>query len=215
MRGSFAATTVRRTKAERLAWVVIVLTATFGALGAVAEGVTTIAGRVLLAFGGASGALPVEALPILSSAGVRPGDDAGALADVDVLLRVLSGVPFVVEGVTIAVAAWLLLRVLDLVAARQPFSDESLRRWRQLTSVLLVGSVIAGAVSSGAVAYLWAAVGAGRDRQAEMLGGEYTTLSLGLPHWPVHLLVAGLVALGLTAAFRAGARLKQDVDGLV
>jgi hypothetical protein len=53
------------------------------------------------------------------------------------------------------------------------------------------------------------------EQQDAFLGGDYQSIGTNLPQWPVSVIVAGLVAAALTAAFRAGARLEDDVDGVV
>lgn len=57
--------------------------------------------------------------------------------------------------------------------------------------------------------------GTGADPTQSFLGSRYDEIATQLPAWPVDLLLAGLVALSLMAAFRAGARLAEDADGVV
>lgn len=52
-------------------------------------------------------------------------------------------------------------------------------------------------------------------RTQEFLGADYSGIGIDAPYWPVTIIAAGLVAYALTAAFRAGAKLERDVDGLV
>jgi hypothetical protein len=47
------------------------------------------------------------------------------------------------------------------------------------------------------------------------LGGGYTAIGLSSPIWTISILIAGIVALALTAAFRQGALLEQEVLGVL
>lgn len=204
---------------------VVIIVAAFAVLGSFTAGLTTILGRTLFAFGGADPRLPLERLPILLQADLREGA-TGTLADADPLLRVLSGVPLLIEAVTVVLAARLLLVVLGRVSRRDPFGAAALLGWRRLTGTLLIGGVLAGLISTAAFTYLNVAlgswpfgIGAGLDFSSEerndFLGGDYQGIGIDFPQWPVSLIVAGLVALALTTAFRTGARLERDVDGVI
>jgi len=115
-----------------------------------------------------------------------------------------------------------LLRVLRGVAAAEPFSVRVLNGWRALALALLLGGIFQGLADTIAGIYLASrlgllfAVGHVTSEQADsFLGGDYQGIGTNVPQWPVVIIVAGLVALALTAAFRASARLERDVDGLV
>jgi hypothetical protein len=94
--------------------------------------------------------------------------------------------------------------------------------WRTLSLALLLGGIIQGLADTIAGVYLASRIGllfgAGHvtSEQADsFLGGDYQVIGTNIPQWPVVVIVAGLVALALTAAFRAGTRLEREVDGVV
>ncbi|MBB2975708.1 hypothetical protein FHX49_001275 [Microbacterium endophyticum] len=182
---------------------------------------TTVTGRTLLTFGGADGRLPLSQLPQLNQADLREGA-AGTLADLDFGARVFAAAPSMIEALTVMFAFFLLLRVLKGVALAAPFSAPVLSGWRRLTMVLLVGGCVQVLVETAASVYIASRMGllfgAGQvmpEDQEAFLGGDYVIVSAALPQWPIAILIAGLVAWALASAFRAGAKLEADVDGVV
>lgn len=120
--------------------------------------------------------------------------------------RIADAAPAMVLFAAMALAAWLLLRVLRTLRTGDPFSWTNLRRVRGLAITLF------------AAAYVWAAVTAiGRwhfadAAQAAVGSGVSIDRWIGVPVWP---LVTAMV-LGAVAEFlRRGAALREDVDGLV
>lgn len=200
----------------------IILAAIIAAAGNVVQGLALTIGRPLWNLGDAPlPGLPLERLPIFLQAELREGA-SGTLVDSDLALRLLNIVPLFVEALTVVVAAWLLLRVLARVANREAFSTTAITRWRALAATLLAGGLLTGFINTAAFIYvnwsvglLWMDRGFTREEQIDFLGGDYMAVGIDLPHWPIPLLVAGLVALALTAAFRAGAQLERDVDGVI
>lgn len=139
-------------------------------------------------------------------------------------MRLLGAAPSLVHAVTVALAAWLLLRVLRGISGGTPFSPRVLGSWSRLSVVLLAGGALHALLETTAVVYLSSRIGllfgVGRvtpEQSEAFLGGDYQGIGIDVPQWPVPVpvLVAGLVALALTTAFRAGARLERDVDGVV
>ena len=146
----------------------------------------------------------------------------GTLADAALSLRILCATPFLVQAIAITFATVALLRILKGVAWARPFSTDVLKNWRLLTLALLGGGVLQGVMDTVANVYLASSIGllfgAGAimpEARNEFLGGDYEGISVDLPQWPIAFIVAGLVALSLHAAFRTGARLERDVDGVV
>lgn len=201
--------------------VIIVAVAAVWTVSRVLEGFMLITGRLLWTFGGAEPGLPLDRLPVFLQADLRPGT-SGTMQDADLLLRLLNAVPLFVEALTVLVATWLLLRVLRRVAEREAFTPTAIGRWRALSATLIAGGVLTGLLNTLAVGYinwhlgLWPNPGV-HDREGveDLLGGDYSGIATAIPHWPVAIIVAGLIALALTTAFRAGAQLERDVDGLV
>lgn len=200
---------------------VLVVVAALTVLGSLVTTVVTSTGRMLVTFGDADPRLPLSSLPQLLQADLREGA-SGTLADLDLGMRLLGAAPSLVHAVTVGLAAWSLVRVLRGVSAAAPFSPRVLKSWTYLTLVLLVGGVVEALADTAAVLYLstrfgllWSGDGLTPEEKIAFLGGDYMGIGIDVPTWPVPILVAGLVALALTTAFRAGARLERDVDGVV
>ncbi len=143
--------------------------------------------------------------PSLDATGVGHGD---AAYDVDVpdpgvALRLLDLVPGVLLTGLVAVGCWLVLRLMRDVAAGDPFRQANITRLRVLALLIAVG-----------LPTVWFARG---PIDLALLG----TLDLGtggpsivvtMPWLPV---VVGTVVALVAEAFRAGARLRDDTEGLV
>lgn len=202
----------------RIARIVVLVIAAFATLGLTVEAITTMTGRTLFAFGGADPRLPLTYLRVVNQAELSDGA-TGTLAEADLLWRLLNGLPLLAQAATIALAAWLLRGVLLEAARRRPFGRAALVGWRRLTVTLVAGSLGAGGVSTIGFAYLYVNVLGPTfprpEQRASFLGGDYAGLSFDFPDWPIPLIVAGLIAAALTSAFRAGARLERDVDGVI
>ena len=216
-----------RPQAMRVTRFALLLVMTWTVLADASRAITTVTGRYLFAGGGADPGLPVSELPQVRDAVLREGA-SGSLADADLLLRILGAVPSVVHGVTVVLAIAWLLRALRGIAQGEPFHAFVVANWRRLAITLLVGGVAQGVAGVVASTYLAAGLGfgfggggavgtfgVGDPGREGFLGGDYATIGSDPVAWPVDLLLAGLVALALTAAFRAGARLVEDVDGVV
>ncbi|MFP7761857.1 hypothetical protein [Marisediminicola sp. LYQ85] len=180
--------------------------------------VTILTGRTLLTFGGADGRLPLEHLPQLLQADLRQGS-SGTLADADLLLRILSATPALIETMIIVAATVFLLRALRRIASSEPFHPMVLRHWKLLASILIGGGILQGLADTAAGAYLFTHISVTAQfdpaQRNEFLGGDYVAIGTNLPQWPVTTIVAGFVALALMTAFRSGAKLERDVDGVV
>lgn len=218
-------TTVEETKPQgmfsRLVRAILITVAAFWAISHLSQGFTLITGRFLWTDGNVEPGLPLEHLPILTTAELRPGTSA-TMEDADLLLRWANAMPLFLEAATVVIAAWLLLRVLRRVTQREAFSTNTINYWKALALTLMVGGVLIGLINTFATLYtsthvgLWPSTGQrDRDAQADFLGGDYVGINIDFPYWPISLIVAGLVALALTTAFRAGAQLERDVDGVI
>lgn len=210
-----------RPRAARLVRGALLIVATATALGDIVQAITIATGRVLFALGGSDGRLPLSHLPQLLQADLREGA-SGTLADADPWLRLACAVPSLVHAVTVVLATVFLLRVLRGVAQAHPFDPAVLTSWRCLSFALLAGGSLQALADTAATAYLVSGIGMffgmGRvstEQQERFLGGDYWGIGTNVPQWPIPVLIAGLIALALTAAFRAGAKLEKDVDGVV
>lgn len=212
-------TSIRPPRTGRFAAGAIIVVLVLALLHDLIQVITISTGRVLFALGGSDGRLPLSALPQLLQADLREGSHA-TLADAALSLRLLAALPSLVHAVTITAAAILLIGILHRVSLGRPFSGEVLGRWRWLTVVLLAGGVIQSLADTGANIYLsthLGLLGARYDSQAAeaFLGGDYSGIGINVPQWPISILLAGVIALALGAAFRAGGRLEEEVDGVV
>lgn len=205
----------------RVVRAVLLIVATYAVIGDIAQSVAITTGHATVALGGSDGRLPLSYLPQLLQAELREGA-SGTLADAAISLRLLCALPNLIHAATIVLATVYLLRVLRGIAQAQPFDPFVLTSWRRLSVALIVGGMVQSLADTAAMVYLSSRIGllfgAGHVSEAqrvEFLGGDYETLGTNTPQWQVAVIVAGLVALALTAAFRAGARLERDVDGVV
>ncbi len=144
-------------------------------------------------------------VPALEGTGVGHGE-----ADYDVVIagpsvgmRLLDLLTGLVWLALVAAGCWLLLRVLTDIGRGDPFRPGNVRRLRAIAGLLVVGWPVAAGLQSVVAVALLADVDLGDL-------GPRATFTLPL----VPMLVGLTVAL-LAEAFRAGSRLRDDVDGLV
>lgn len=190
---------------------VVVLSVIADLLNAVALG----AGRVIVTSTGANPRLVLDALPELLQSDARAGAPQ-MLVDAGIGTRILYMIPSLFHAAMVIVVATLLLGALRGIAAGRPFSPPVLARWRRMSLALLGGGVVQLALDTTVTNHLGTWIGHyyGLDRSpasdVHAVGGDFASVAANAP-----TIVAGLVALALTAAFRAGARLVEDADGLV
>lgn len=165
--------------------------------------------------------VPLDRLPQVISSRLQTGK-SGSLADAEIGLRLISAFPSLLNAATVALATILLVTILRRIAEGFPFDRVALVRWKALTLTLIIGSV--AQVGAGALAFVYAAHGLGlfslnenatTESKIALFGADYSGINIWFPDWPLATLVAGLIALALSAAFRSGARLLEAADGLV
>ncbi|HYN65438.1 MAG TPA: DUF2975 domain-containing protein [Ornithinibacter sp.] len=144
-------------------------------------------------------------VPGLDAAGVEHG-----LGTYDLLVpvagvgqRILSIVPGALVAGGVLLGCWLLLRVMRSIAGGDPFTPANVTRLRGLAGLLVFGSTV--------VFFLEMAV-TGALLGTLDLGALEPGFRLDFPWWP---LLSGMVVALLAEAFKAGSRLRDDVDGLV
>lgn len=153
------------------------------------------------------------AVPYFSRVDV-PGLSAGlghTQADYQILIpdptarqRLLDLIPGLGYAVLVAAIAWLVLGLVRTIGRAQPFAAANVRRLRTLALLLMVGwSVLYFAEASCSLAIL-------TDEDLGVDGGPRAILQL-----PVVPFAVGMVTALLAEAFRVGARLEDDVEGLV
>lgn len=164
---------------------------------------------------GLDGTIPVTHLPQIAEAHLREGATPGSLADVPVWLRVLCATPTVIHGLTIAVAAGLITRIMNRIARRQPFEPSVLHGWRWLAAVIIGGGLLQGVLNTVSWWVLFRASTDARMNGELLLGADYELLIGAFPHWPVFFILTGVIAAAIGAAFKAGATLEREVEGVV
>ena len=144
-------------------------------------------------------------VPPLDAAGVGYGSASYTVDAVDpgAGARLLALLPGLLLSVLVVLSCWCIVLLLRTVASGDPFDPVNVTRLRVIAGALVVGAPVAHLLQlvSDAV------VLGGLD-----LGGLDLTFTLDIPWLPM---VAGLVVAMLAEAFKAGSRLRADVDGLV
>lgn len=106
----------------------------------------------------------------------------------------------------VAGALWLLAGVMRSASDGDPFGRDNARRFRSLALLLILGGLALNALNYVVLNALYMQV------------PDYPSVNLGAgPFTPVPggMLVGGLVAFALAAIFADGARLREDVEGMV
>lgn len=160
--------------------------------------------------GSASVPMPLDALPQISSAVLAPGE-SGTLRDVPVALRILCAIPQLLQAATVILAIITLGRIIAPISAGKAFSAVVVENWKKLSLVLIIGTVAAGVVDTAAVVSVIAATANSTTHFTAL----YTGWGLNPPDFQPVLLALGLVSVVLGLAFRAGAQLRREVEGLV
>jgi Protein of unknown function (DUF2975) len=152
-------------------------------------------------------------LPFLSDVTVPELDAVGTsygaaaydvtLADPTVGQRLLDLAPGVLSVGLIATGCVVIIAVMRTIAAGDPFVASNVRRMRQLAALLLVGPFFTFFLSMSAHGALLGDVD---------LGSLPLSAHLDIP-WA--WFIAGMVMALIAEAFKAGSRLRDDVDGLV
>ncbi|WP_157593830.1 hypothetical protein [Rathayibacter tritici] len=185
------------------------------------QAMTIVTGRAPFAFGRADGAVPLSYLPQLLQADLRDGA-TGTLADSTFSVRLICALPTALHAATVVLGALFLLRALRGISLARPFDTFVLGNWQRLSVALLAGGSAQGLADTAATIYLNTRIGllfgtghVSEQQRIAFLGSDYRTIGTNLPQWPIPIIIAGLIAAALTAAFRAGALLEEDVDGVV
>lgn len=140
--------------------------------------------------------------------------DQGDLGAVDLRIRLLCASPMVVDLVTILLATWLVTRIIDRIGAGASFAPGTPQAWRLLSATLFVGGVLQGVLNTIALSVI----------QADPKGvlaphtpndASITAIGFDGAAWPWMLLVLSVIAGAIAVAFRQGARLQEDADGVI
>lgn len=156
---------------------------------------------------------PLTVLPQVLQAELAPGA-AGDVTNVTLGFRLLCAAPYVLNVLIVVWAGVVFDRIIDDVGRGQPFSSAVQRAWQKLSGVLVWGGLAQTALSAVAVGIIYTNVQDGTNGR-NLLGAEYSGLGLNGPDVPWMLIVLGIIAGALSIAFREGARLEDEVAGVV
>ncbi|QZY29459.1 DUF2975 domain-containing protein [Nocardioides coralli] len=109
-------------------------------------------------------------------------------------------------AVVIVWALWLLTAVLNAAAHGDPFGRDNARRFRSLALVLIAGGFALTMMNYAVLNAFLGQVPA--YPSIDLAAGPFSPL-------PAGMLMGGLVAFALAAIFADGARLREDVEGMV
>ncbi len=109
-------------------------------------------------------------------------------------------------AVVIIWALWLLAAVLNAAAHGDPFGRDNARRFRSLAVLLIAGGFALNMLNYAVLNAFFTQVP--EYPSIELAAGPFTPL-------PGGMLIGGLVAFALAAVFADGARLREDVEGMV
>jgi hypothetical protein len=170
--------------------------------------------RLSVAGGSVPVSLVADAAPTVAVPGLPDGVTA-SVADgtvsLDVVslgpgLRLLTEASGVLVALAVAAGAWWLAGVLGTVAAGRPFDRRNSARLRGVAAAVLVGGVLAPVLDDLA--------GLAVLEHLDLLGPD-SPFVLTLLHVNAVPVLLTLVVLAAAEAFRRGAALADDVDGLV
>ena len=156
---------------------------------------------------------PLTVLPQILQAELAPGA-TGDVTDVALWLRLLCAAPYVLNVVIVVLAGVVFDRIIDDVGRGQPFSSAVQRAWNRLSGVLVWGGLAQTALSTLAVVIIGGNLQDGLNGRS-LFGAEYYGIGLNAPDVPWMLIVLGIIAGALAIAFREGARLEDEVAGVV
>lgn len=144
-------------------------------------------------------------IPALAGSGVEHGEGAYdiVVADPSAGQRVLDLMPGFGLLVLTLVGSWLLYRLLRDVGSGDPFQRHNVLRLRVIAGLLVFGYPIVMLVESTTRLAILTGVDLGDL-------GPQTTFELPMP-----VMLTGLAVALVAEAFKTGARLRDDVDGLV
>ena len=109
-------------------------------------------------------------------------------------------------AVVLVWALWLLAAVMGSAAHGDPFGQDNARRFRSLAVLLIAGGFALNVLNYAVLTALYTQLPA--NPAIHLAAGPFTPL-------PGGMLVGGLVAFALAAIFADGARLREDVEGMV
>lgn len=174
----------------------------------------TLTGRFIFFFWEPDTRMPITALPQVLRADVQFDAD-GYLTDVPSWIRALCATPTATNTLTILLSAIFVAGIIRKIAHGQPFDKKVIRNWKILGFILVIGGTIQGILDTVAGQSLMRAEGFPDENGNFELGAEYVILVVNSPQWPILLMLLGVISAALAIAFRSGARLEIEVEGVV
>ncbi|PQZ95814.1 hypothetical protein CQ018_00480 [Arthrobacter sp. MYb227] len=202
------------TKSTNIALVAVWIVAGGAILANLIQLSITLTGRFIFFFWEPDTRMPITALPQVLRADVRFDAD-GYLTDVPSLIRALCATPTVTNTLTVLLSAIFVAGIIRKIAHGQPFDKKVVRNWKILGFVLVIGGTIEGILDTVAGQSLMGAEGFPDENGNFELGAEYMILVVNSPQWPILLMLLGVISAALAIAFRSGARLEIEVEGVV
>lgn len=206
--------TKTRPTSVRLAVTFVLVAAAVGALWRLVQVWGILTAQYLWAGGDLDPRLPVESLPQLLQADVRDGHSF-YLEDLPLWLRAASALPALVYAITIVLAAILVARMLRTIACGDAFGSGVRRTLAGLSVILIGGGILHGLADTVAVWLLRQNLFRFSQEHGADDAPALRGVGLDLPDWPIMLIVLGLIAAALTIAFRQGARLREEMAGVI
>lgn len=188
----------QRSKAVTGASLLIYLLAALGVLRAV------VIVSVLWTGTGVLNAGPLPQIRTVSQPGLEFQD---LVIGMPLWIRLLSATPTLIVAGTGLIGAFLLASVLAQIARGAAFAARTRLTLARLSLTLIAGCVLAFLIDSVAVMVVQRYM----DRQMVPLG-DYTIAG---PSFPIFLFALGIVAAALLFAFRDGAALEKEAEGVI
>jgi len=194
--------------------VLIMVMVAVSVLGAVFYAFTMVTGGYLLnAILGHWWLAPLTDVHEFTQAELRPGA-TGDILDLPLEFRVAAALPPIALAVTALIGGRLAIRLLGAIRAGDAFGVATVALWPKLAAVLLGGSAVY-LVAAGAVFFpLHSAIVMNGPRPSWLEAYEVIGLS-GFVDLPWIYILLGLLAGVLGMAFRQGAKLQDEVEGVV
>lgn len=198
-----------RSAATRRATSFVVVVAALAAAFGLITAVGIVRGR-MIGIGMPDPPLPMSYLPQILAADPGEGNTM-TVVDLPALVRVLCALPGLVHAVTLVVAALLLTQVLREIARGRTFGPIGRLALARLSLVLVLGSVLCFLLDALAVWRLHVAMYPITDQPPT----RWDTFGISLPTIPLLLIMLGVVAAALLHAFKDGAALERDAEGVI
>ncbi|PWJ47465.1 Protein of unknown function [Quadrisphaera granulorum] len=201
----------RRASALHVGATFMRLLVALGALLVAASIWTALTGRAILSDGGLASYLTLDLLPQLQQADPR-GDATIRIIDLQLWVRLLAYTPNVITGLVMVFSALTTTKILIAIAAARPFEPSTARRVHRLGLLMAGGGALAGLTDTVA-SFTFSITQAGDYDSGWHTA--YEGLSFTAGDWPWTLIITGTVVTAAAAAFREGARLQHEADGVV